>query len=122
MASGDRCVNFVSRVGYSRRHTQVPVTTPSALGLCHFIAGRYPEAARLQREAVTARPHFVSAWRTLASASALSGDREAAAQALAEASKLQPSLSAEWIEKHHPIVHESHRAIYLEGLRQAGLA
>ena len=93
----------------------------SALGLCHFIAGRYPEAARLQREAVTARPHFVSAWRTLASASALSGDTDAAVQALAEASRLQPSLSAEWIEQHHPIVHERHRQVYLEGLRQAGL-
>src|SRR5471030_2663468 len=94
----------------------------SALGLCHFIAGRYPEAARLQREAVTARPHFVSAWRTLASASALAGDLDAAAVALGEASKLQPSLSAAWIEQHHPIVHEHHRAIYLEGLRKAGLA
>jgi TolB-like protein/cytochrome c-type biogenesis protein CcmH/NrfG len=93
----------------------------SALGLCHFIAGRYPEAARLQREAVTARPHFVSAWRTLASASALSGDMDAAVPALAEASRLQPSLSAAWIERHHPIVHERHRAIYLEGLRKAGL-
>jgi adenylate cyclase len=93
----------------------------SALGLCHFIAGRYREAARLQREAVTARPHFVSAWRTLASASALSGDMDAAVPALAEALRLQPSLSAAWIERHHPIVHERYRAIYLEGLRKAGL-
>jgi TolB-like protein/cytochrome c-type biogenesis protein CcmH/NrfG len=94
----------------------------SALGLCHFIAGRYREAAQLQREAVTMRPHFVSAWRTLASASALSGDIDAATAALAEASRLQPSLSAAWIERHHPIVHEHYRAIYLEGLRKAGLA
>ena len=93
----------------------------SALGLCHFIAGRYGEAARLQREAVTMRPHFVSAWRTLASASALSDDLDAATAALAEALKLQPNLSAAWIERHHPIVHEGHRATYLEGLRKAGL-
>ena len=93
----------------------------SALGLCHFIAGRYGEAARLQREAVTMRPHFVSAWRTLASASALSDALDAASAALAEATRLQPSLSAEWIERHHPIVHERHRAIYLDGLRKAGL-
>jgi len=93
----------------------------SALGLCHFIAGRYGEAARLQREAVSLRPHFVSAWRTLASASALSGDVDTAIAALAEASRLQPSLSAEWIERHHPIVRESDRTIYLDGLRAAGL-
>jgi TolB-like protein/cytochrome c-type biogenesis protein CcmH/NrfG len=94
----------------------------SALGLCHFIAGRYDEAARLQREALAMRPRFVSAWRTLASASALSGDLGAAAAALAEASRLQPTLSAAWIERHHPIVQNDHRATYLEGLRKAGLA
>jgi TolB-like protein/Tfp pilus assembly protein PilF len=93
----------------------------SALGLCHFIAGRYGEAARLQREAVSQRPQFVSAWRTLASASALAGDTEAAIAALSEASRLQPSLSAEWIERHHPIVRTSDRTIYLDGLRAAGL-
>ena len=93
----------------------------SALGLCHFINGRYSDAARLQNEAVTMRPHFVSAWRTLASASALSGNMEAAANALAEASRLQPGLSAEWIERYHPIVLERDRAPYLEGLRRAGL-
>jgi len=70
---------------------------------------------------VTMRPHFVSAWRTLASASALSDALDAASAALAEATRLQPSLSAEWIERHHPIVHERHRAIYLDGLRKAGL-
>jgi adenylate cyclase len=75
----------------------------------------------LQREAVSLRPHFVSAWRTLASASALSGDLDKAIAALAEASRLQPSLSAEWIERHHPIVRESDRTIYLDGLRAAGL-
>ena len=86
------------------------------------VIGALSEAARLQRESLTMRPRFVSAWRTLASASALSGDLDASAAALAEASKLQPTLSAAWIERYHPIVSKGHRATYLEGLRKAGLA
>jgi class 3 adenylate cyclase len=30
-------------------------------------------------------------------------------------------LSIAWVEKYHPIVRESDRAIYIEGLRAAGL-
>jgi adenylate cyclase len=40
---------------------------------------------------------------------------------LARAKRLHPSLSVEWVEKHHAIVHEKDRAIYIEGLRAAGL-
>ena len=41
--------------------------------------------------------------------------------ALAEAKRLQPELSADWVEKHHPLVRPEDRAIYIEGLRKAGL-
>ena len=41
--------------------------------------------------------------------------------ALAEAKRLHPSLSVEWVEKYHPIVHAKDRAVYIEGLRAAGL-
>jgi adenylate cyclase len=94
----------------------------SALGLCHFLAGRFVEAADLQRRAVQMRPHFVSAWRTLAAASGQVGDRATAIAALKEAVRMQPSLSIGWIERYHPIVREKDRMIYLEGLRAAGLS
>ena len=93
----------------------------SCIGLCHFMGGRFAEAADFQRRCVAQRPHFGSAWRTLAAAAALGGESETAIHALAEARRLQPGLSIAWVEKYHPIVRETDRAIYIQGLRKAGL-
>jgi len=103
----------------SRDPQQAPYQ--SSIGLCHFIAGRYAEAADFQRRCVTVRPHFGSAWRTLAAAAGMSGDRQRAGDALAEAKRLQPGLSLEWVEKYHPIARDADRALYVQGLRAAGL-
>jgi adenylate cyclase len=40
---------------------------------------------------------------------------------LEQARRLHPSLSVEWVEKFHPIVNMRDRALYIEGLRIAGL-
>jgi adenylate cyclase len=93
----------------------------SARGLCHFMAGRFAEAEEWERRSVELRPHFGSAWRTLAAAAGRAGNLDVAARALSEAKRLHPSLSIEWIEKYHPIIHEEDRRIYIEGLRAAGL-
>jgi adenylate cyclase len=93
----------------------------SARGLCHFMAGRFADAADWERRAVYLRPHFGSAWRTLAAAAGKAGNRDLAARALSEAIRLHPSLSIEWVETYHPIVHEIDRRIYIEGLHAAGL-
>jgi TolB-like protein/tetratricopeptide (TPR) repeat protein len=93
----------------------------SSIGLCHFMARRFAEAVEFERRAVQLRPHFLAAWRTLAAAAALTGDQELAVSALAEAKRLQPDVSIDWIERYLPIVQEEDRAIYIEGLRAAGL-
>ena len=93
----------------------------SVRGLCHFMAGRFAEAIEWERRAVELRPHFGSAWRTLAAAAGKAGNLDVATRALSEAKRLHPSLSVEWVEKYHPIVHEKDRLIYIEGLRAAGL-
>ena len=93
----------------------------STIGTCHFIAGRYAEAADYQRRAVQLRPHFGTAWRSLVAAAGLAGDLALAASALASASRLQPNLTLAWVEAHHPIVQPEDRARYIEGLRRAGL-
>ncbi len=90
-------------------------------GLCHLIAGRYDRAMIEERRAVVLRPHFGTAWRTLAAAAGLAGDRVTAANALAEARRLHPSLSLDWIELNHPIVRQEDRARYADGLYKAGL-
>ena len=90
--------------------------------ICHFVARRYRESADLNRRAVQLRPHFVSAWRTLAAAAGLAGDIETASAALSEAKKFHPDLSAEWIESYYALVKSEDRALYIEGLRKAGLS
>jgi TolB-like protein len=93
----------------------------SASGLCHFVAGRYQECIALNRRAVQLRPRFTSAWRSLAAAAGVTGDVATAAAALAEARRLHPDLSVDWVERFYPMVRPDHRATYIEGLRNAGL-
>jgi TolB-like protein/tetratricopeptide (TPR) repeat protein len=93
----------------------------SACALCHFVEGRYQESIALNRRAVQLRPHFVSAWRTLAAAAGLAGDQDTAMKAVSESLKLQPELSTEWIERSYALVQREHRELYIQGLRNAGL-
>jgi adenylate cyclase len=93
----------------------------STIGLCHFMARRLPEAAEFQRRCVEVRPHFGSAWRTLAATAGLCGDHELAAAALRQAKQIQPELTIKWIEEYHPILHQADRSLYIEGLKIAGL-
>jgi adenylate cyclase len=93
----------------------------SACALCHFVVGRYSESAALNRRAVQLRPRFTSAWRSLAAGAAISGDLDTAEASLAEAKRLQPDLSVDWVEQHYPMVRLEDRAIYIDGLKRAGL-
>jgi adenylate cyclase len=93
----------------------------SAVGLCHFVAGRYADSIAGNRRAVHLRPHFTSAWRTLAAAAGLAGDLETGSFALLEAKRLQPELSAGWAEAHLPLVRSEDRERFIEGLRNVGL-
>ncbi len=93
----------------------------SASGLCHFVAGRPAESVALNRRAVQLRPRYTSAWRSLAASAGVTGDIHTAAAALAEARRLQPDLSVDWVEEHYPMVRPEHRAVYIAGLRKAGL-
>jgi adenylate cyclase len=122
---------YAGRVDDGLRETQLATrlsprdysqaATLSVTGLCHLIGGRFQEAVEFERRAVQLRPHFGTAWRTLTAAAGLAGDLGIAASALAEAKRLQPSLSIEWVEKYHAIVGEKDRELYIGGLRAAGL-
>lgn len=90
-------------------------------GLCHLIAERYDQAIAEERRAVVLRPHFGTAWRTLAAAAGLAGDKTTAEMALTTALRLHPALNLEWIERYHPIVRPVDRERYARGLREAGL-
>ena len=102
-----------------RDHTQA--ANLSIEGLCHFVAGRYIEAANAERRAVQLRSNFGTAWRTLTAAAGLADDLELARQGLAECRRLQPDVSLAWVEKYYPMIRVEDRARYIEGLRRAGL-
>jgi hypothetical protein len=51
----------------------------------------------------------------------LAGDQETAVSAVAQARKLQPELSTEWIERYYALVQGEDRERYIQGLRTAGL-
>jgi hypothetical protein len=76
----------------------------SSAAPCHFVAGRYADSIAANRRAVRLRPRFTSAWRTLAAAASISGDLELGKSSLLEAKRLQPDLSARWVEAHLPFV------------------
>ncbi|MFO1141389.1 MAG: winged helix-turn-helix domain-containing tetratricopeptide repeat protein [Amaricoccus sp.] len=109
---------IAARLG-TRDYTQA--ANLASAGLCHFVARRFTEAIDCERRAVQLRPNFGTAWRTLAASAGLAGEAQAAAAALAEARRTHPGLSVEWIEKYHPLVHEHDRALFVQGLRAAGL-
>ena len=90
-------------------------------GLCHLVACRYDDAVTAERRAVQLRPDFGTAWRTLASAASLAGNRELARQGLAECKRLQPNVSIAWVEKYYPLIRIEDRSRYIDGLRRAGL-
>jgi adenylate cyclase len=93
----------------------------ATVGLCHLMAGRYHEAVEFERQAVQLRPHFATAWRTLAAAAGLAGEPDVGKSAVAQSLELEPNLSLAWVEQYHPIVQQEHRARYIEGLRASGL-
>jgi adenylate cyclase len=90
-------------------------------GLCHFLAGQYSESVAYQRRAVDLRPNYFAALTALATAASLAGDMDIARHALAEAKRVQPSLSLDWIERYHSLVRPEDRARFIDGLRKAGL-
>jgi adenylate cyclase len=99
----------------------IHAATLSTIGLCHLMAKRFAEAVSFERRAVQLRPHFGTAWRTLAAAAGLAGEPDVGTKALLEARRLQPNLSIDWIERYHPIVRAEDRSMYIEGLRKVGL-
>lgn len=118
-AEGARHAELAMRL--SPRDT-IQAAVLSTIGTCHFAAGRIAEAVEFQHRAVQLRRDFGTAWRSLAAVAGLSGDLALAASALAEALRIQPNLTLDWIERYHPIAPAELRALYAEGLRRAGLS
>jgi TolB-like protein/cytochrome c-type biogenesis protein CcmH/NrfG len=91
-------------------------------GYARFTERRYDEAIALAREAVRHRGDLSGAYRVLAVAAGMIGDRTLAATALQELRRTQPNLSLAWITTQLPWRNDADREHYLEGFRRAGLS
>ena len=118
---GDEGMRHVALAMRLSPRDSIQAANLSTMGTCHFAAGHIAEAVEFQHRAVRLRPNFGTAWRSLAAMAGLSGNLALAASALAEAKRIQPDLSLDWTERYHPISDEKLRALYIQGLRHAGL-
>jgi adenylate cyclase len=90
-------------------------------GLCHFVEHRYEASADLNRRALQQRPNHAGALRSLAAACVLLGEMREAQQRVREAIRVQPGLTATWLESNHPLSRPEDRTMYIGALREAGL-
>jgi tetratricopeptide (TPR) repeat protein len=90
-------------------------------GMCRFVEGNYELSIAEERLAVEDRPHFGTAWRTLAAAAGLAGRPDVAREALARCRELQPSLSLEWVRTTHAMSDPALLDRFARGLAAAGL-
>ena len=81
--------------------------------LDEFLRGRVP---------LVPRGDLSGAYRVLAVAAGMLGDRSLAETALQELRRTQPNLSLAWITTQLPWGNEADREHYLEGFRRAGLS
>jgi tetratricopeptide (TPR) repeat protein len=93
----------------------------SVEAMAHFVLGDYDTSADGNRLAVSQSPGLTSAYRTMTAALGLAGRLDEAREALEKTLQMQPALSSRWVEESHPLARATDRALYIEGLRLAGL-
>lgn len=91
------------------------------IGLAHFAAGRYAEAARYPQMVLDERPGLTWPYRDLATYRAHAGDIEGAKDALAKFVYLRPPMTLASMADSLKFAQEPLLSRYLEGLRMAGM-
>ncbi len=93
----------------------------NAMGLAHFIAGRYDTAASWAKKAMRRQPQYQPAFRLLAASDAMAGRLVEAQAAIALARQLDPKLRISNLLERFPFRRAHDTARYVDGLRRAGL-
>ncbi len=92
------------------------------MGLAHFCAASYDEAALWAENALRSQPNFAAAMRTLAASRALAGRMAEAEKAMTRLRQFVPELRLSRLDEVMPPFRRADdRSRYLEGLRRAGL-
>jgi TolB-like protein/Flp pilus assembly protein TadD len=92
----------------------------TGLAIVHYFAGRYAKAVEYSNTALQQRSTFTAGYRIHVASLAQNGQIDEARDALARLKEVHPELSIAWIESHVPYTPGS-MAIFLEGMRKAGL-
>jgi adenylate cyclase len=93
----------------------------TGMGWAHLLAGRYDEAASWARKAALEKPDFAPPARVETIACALSGKLVEAQEALARMRAIDPDLRLSNLRMSSAWRRAEDRALYIEGLRRAGL-
>ena len=91
------------------------------IGLAHFVAGRYLEAAEWQERALLAHPSAAWVHRTMCPAYVLAGAEEEARRSLAALRRNYPELTAYAVQQGLPPLPPASFELVVEALRAAGL-
>jgi len=94
----------------------------AGIGWSHFVERRYEEAIKWADMALNERPRTQTALRCKVSALGLLGRTDEAREAVRTLLTLQPDATVSTLCAIMPLKRAEHMAIYLDGLRKAGLA
>ena len=90
--------------------------------LAHLLAARYEEAAAWAARSLHQHPNYMAPLRVAAASHALAGQRDMAQAAMERIRELYPALRVSTLDEVlPPIQRAGDRALYVEGLRKAGL-
>jgi TolB-like protein/Tfp pilus assembly protein PilF len=104
----------------SPRDSLVGAQASYSMAIAHFAAERYPDCMASARETIERYPEYLPGHSLLVAAAAMTGDTEAAAEALGALLRLRPNYSLAWARENVPLAGGTLERS-LEGLRKAGL-
>jgi TolB-like protein/tetratricopeptide (TPR) repeat protein len=93
----------------------------TGLGMAHFFADEFDEAAAWCKKALAQNPHFALAFRLLAASLAKLGQKDRASEAMRELLKIEPQLTLSNLHARTRFMEESEWIKFSEALRLAGL-
>jgi TolB-like protein len=95
--------------------------TLGGIGVAHYLAGRFEDAARVAADSLRLRPGFHGGQRLHCASLAQAGRIDAARALFAKMRAEQPQLSARWVRLNVPYQTPELMGRFLDGLRKAGL-
>jgi TolB-like protein/DNA-binding SARP family transcriptional activator len=117
------CEEAMGHLRAARRlnpHREPATLLLADVALCHYLLGRFEEAASFARQALQEFPGNLRAHQRLVAALGQLGRREEAEAELKALMQRQRRLSGSYVDATYPFQREEHRDVFREGLVKAG--